>query len=140
MSQIRNMLRALAYDHGGLPGLIVSRLDHALSMFDNSPAATLVCGRIEEGREERTFHWTDVGHLPPLLIGADGASTAARNWTTAVATDGPLTDRGVELQLLLTPRPVSGSVTDTRSRPPACRRCRPRPGNANSPGASRRGL
>ncbi|MEU1608088.1 PP2C family protein-serine/threonine phosphatase, partial [Micromonospora matsumotoense] len=72
MSQIRNMLRALAYDHGGPPDLIVSRLDRALSMFDDPPTATLVCGRIEEGRDGYTFRWSNAGHLPPLLIGADG--------------------------------------------------------------------
>lgn len=72
MGQIRNMLRALAYDHGGPPSLIVSRLDHALTMFDDPPTATLVCGRIEEGRDGYTFRWSNAGHLPPLLIGADG--------------------------------------------------------------------
>jgi hypothetical protein len=72
MSQIRNMLRALAYDRGGPPGVLVSRLDHALSMFDDPPTATLVCGLIEGGRGGYTFRWSNAGHLPPLLIGADG--------------------------------------------------------------------
>ncbi|MGJ3561903.1 PP2C family protein-serine/threonine phosphatase [Streptomyces sp. INA 01156] len=47
MGQIRNMLRALAFDRGGPPGLVVSRLDHALTMFEEPPTATLVFGRIE---------------------------------------------------------------------------------------------
>ncbi|MFE1882783.1 PP2C family protein-serine/threonine phosphatase [Streptomyces diastatochromogenes] len=72
MSQIRNMLRALAYDHCGPPSLIVSRLDHALSMLDDPPTATLLCGRIEGGRDGYTLRWSNAGHLPPLLIGADG--------------------------------------------------------------------
>ncbi|MGW4561598.1 PP2C family protein-serine/threonine phosphatase [Streptomyces sp. NPDC004561] len=75
MGQIRNMLRALAYDRCEPPGLVVSRLDHALTMFDEPPTATLVLGRLERGPDpggQYTFGWSNAGHLPPLLIGADG--------------------------------------------------------------------
>lgn len=74
MGQIRSMLRAIVLDRGGPPGLIVSRLDRALTMFAESPTATLVLGRIERGRGEGgeyTFSWSNAGHLPPLLVGAD---------------------------------------------------------------------
>ncbi|WP_234534852.1 PP2C family protein-serine/threonine phosphatase [Streptomyces shenzhenensis] len=77
MGQIRNMLRALAFDRGEPPGLVVSRLDQALTMFDEPPTATLVFGRIEPGRGEAgqyTFGWSNAGHLPPLLVGADGST------------------------------------------------------------------
>lgn len=77
MGQIRNMLRALALDRGEPPGQVMSRLDHALTMFDDPPTATLVLGRIERGREEGgeyTFSWSNAGHLPPLLVGADGST------------------------------------------------------------------
>ncbi|MCX4884844.1 PP2C family protein-serine/threonine phosphatase [Streptomyces turgidiscabies] len=77
MGQIRNMLRALALDRGEPPGQVMSRLDHALTMFDDPPTATLVLGRIERGREgggEYTFSWSNAGHLPPLLVGADGST------------------------------------------------------------------
>ncbi|WP_431965834.1 PP2C family protein-serine/threonine phosphatase [Actinacidiphila sp. bgisy160] len=77
MGQIRNMLRALAFDRGEPPGLVVSRLDHALTMFDEPPTATLVFGRIEPGRGEAgqyTFTWSNAGHLPPLLVSADGST------------------------------------------------------------------
>lgn len=75
MGQIRSMLRAIALDRCGPPGLVVSRLDHALTTFEDPPTATLVFGRIERGREEAgeyTFGWSNAGHLPPLLVGADG--------------------------------------------------------------------
>ncbi|WP_406430159.1 SpoIIE family protein phosphatase [Streptomyces sp. NBC_00631] len=77
MGQIRNMLRAIALDRGEPPGLVVSRLDRALTMFDEPPTATLVFGRIERGRAEGgpyTFGWSNAGHLPPLLVGADGST------------------------------------------------------------------
>ncbi|MFJ3338459.1 PP2C family protein-serine/threonine phosphatase [Streptomyces sp. NPDC086766] len=77
MGQIRNMLRALAFDRGEPPGQVVSRLDHALTMFEEPPTATLVFGRIEAGRGEAgqyTFGWSNAGHLPPLLVGADGTT------------------------------------------------------------------
>ncbi|MFE2089455.1 PP2C family protein-serine/threonine phosphatase [Streptomyces sp. NPDC059460] len=77
MGQIRNMLRAIALDRCGPPGLIMSKLDHALTMFDDPPTATLILGRIEHGRAEGggyTFGWSNAGHLPPLLVGADGST------------------------------------------------------------------
>lgn len=75
MGQIRNMLRALAYDRGGPPSLVVSKLDAALTMFGEPTVATLVLGRIERGGESEdayTFRWTNAGHPPPLLVAADG--------------------------------------------------------------------
>lgn len=74
MGQIRNMLRALVYDHGGPPSLVVSKLDRALTMFAEPPTATMVLGRIEHADGRYTFRWSNAGHPPPLLIGADGGS------------------------------------------------------------------
>jgi hypothetical protein len=77
MGQLRNMLRALAFDRGGPPGRVVSRLDQTLTMFEEPPIATLVLGRIERGhgeRQEYAFRWSNAGHLPPLLVGADGST------------------------------------------------------------------
>ncbi|MEU5591319.1 GAF domain-containing SpoIIE family protein phosphatase [Streptomyces sp. NPDC020298] len=74
MGQIRDMLRALAFDRCGPPGLVVSRLDRALTMFEDPPTATLVFGRLERTREGYTFGWSNAGHPPPLLIGPDGST------------------------------------------------------------------
>ncbi|WBO67832.1 PP2C family protein-serine/threonine phosphatase [Streptomyces camelliae] len=77
MGQIRNMLRAIALDRDGPPGLIMSRLDRTLTMLTDPPTATLVLGRIERGGGEGgeyTFGWSNAGHLPPLLVGADGST------------------------------------------------------------------
>ncbi|MEU8972181.1 GAF domain-containing SpoIIE family protein phosphatase [Streptomyces monashensis] len=77
MGQIRNMLRAIALDRSGPPGLVMSRLDHVLTMLADPPTATLLLGRIERDRgrgEAYTFGWSNAGHLPPLLVGADGST------------------------------------------------------------------
>lgn len=77
MGQIRNMLRAIVLDRSGPPGLVLSRLDHALTMLADPPTATLVLGRITRagtGGGEYTFGWSNAGHLPPLLVGADGST------------------------------------------------------------------
>ncbi|UXY17361.1 SpoIIE family protein phosphatase [Streptomyces cynarae] len=74
MGQIRNMLRALAFDRCGPPGLVVSRLDHTLTMFEDPPTATLVFGRLERTPEGYTFGWSNAGHPPPLQIGPDGST------------------------------------------------------------------
>jgi serine phosphatase RsbU (regulator of sigma subunit) len=53
--------------------VIVSKLDDVVGTLDDPPAATLVLGRLEErSAGEYTFHWTNAGHPPPLLITQDG--------------------------------------------------------------------
>jgi serine phosphatase RsbU (regulator of sigma subunit) len=74
MSQIRNMLRALAFDRCGPPGLVVSRLDHTLTMFEDPPTATLVFGRLDWTPEGYVFGWSNAGHPPPLLVAPDGST------------------------------------------------------------------
>lgn len=74
MGQIRNMLRALAFDRCEPPGLVLSRLDRALTMFEDPPTATLVFGRLERDRGGYIFRWSNAGHPPPLLIGADAST------------------------------------------------------------------
>ncbi|MGV9358313.1 PP2C family protein-serine/threonine phosphatase [Streptomyces misionensis] len=74
MGQIRNMLRALAYDHGGPPSLVVSKLDRALTMFTEPPTATLVLARVERTGGEYVLRWSNAGHPPPLLVEADGTA------------------------------------------------------------------
>ncbi|MFB7461788.1 PP2C family protein-serine/threonine phosphatase [Streptomyces sp. NPDC056188] len=75
MGQIRNMLRALAFDRCGPPSLIVNRLDRALTAVDEPPAATLVLARIErDPAAGYVLSWTNAGHPPPLLITAEGTA------------------------------------------------------------------
>lgn len=73
MAEVRNMLRALAWDRQEPPSLIMRRLDEAMTNTSDAPMATAVFARIE-GPEGGPwyFHWVNAGHPPPLLVTADG--------------------------------------------------------------------
>nr|BFD82361.1 SpoIIE family protein phosphatase [Streptomyces sp. Xyl84] len=75
MAEVRNMLRALAWDHGKPPSLIMCRLDEAVTNTSDAPMATLVFARIEgpEGGPWR-LNWVNAGHPPPLLVTRDGGT------------------------------------------------------------------
>ncbi|MFC8225894.1 SpoIIE family protein phosphatase [Streptomyces sp. NPDC057287] len=73
MAEVRNMLRALAWDRTEPPSLIMRRLDEAMTHTSDAPMATCVFARIE-GAEGGPWelHWVNAGHPPPLLVTADG--------------------------------------------------------------------
>lgn len=73
MAEVRNMLRALAWDHQEPPSVIMRRLDEAVTNTSDAPMATLVFARVEgpEGGPWQ-LHWVNAGHPPPLLITPDG--------------------------------------------------------------------
>ncbi|OKI13114.1 PAS sensor protein [Nocardiopsis sp. TSRI0078] len=73
MAEVRNMLRALAWDRQGPPSLIMRRLDEAMTNTSDAPMATAVLARVE-GPEGGPWnlHWVNAGHPPPLLVTADG--------------------------------------------------------------------
>ncbi|WP_193776694.1 SpoIIE family protein phosphatase [Streptomyces sp. E2N166] len=73
MAEVRNMLRALAWDHQEPPSVIVRRLDEAVTNTSDAPMATLVFARVvgPEGGPWQ-LHWVNAGHPPPLLITRDG--------------------------------------------------------------------
>ncbi|MFD0655071.1 PP2C family protein-serine/threonine phosphatase [Streptomyces malaysiensis subsp. malaysiensis] len=73
MGQLRNMLRALAYDRGDDPAGIMSRLDTVMLGLTSIELVTAVIARIETPAEGAwRLHWTNAGHLPPLLAQPDG--------------------------------------------------------------------
>lgn len=76
MSQLRNMLRALAYDNGDDPANVMSRLDAVMQGLTSIELVTAVIARIDTptGRPWR-LRWTNAGHLPPLLAQPDGRIT-----------------------------------------------------------------
>ncbi|WP_165990151.1 SpoIIE family protein phosphatase [Streptomyces sp. YIM 98790] len=75
MAEVRNMLRALAWDRREPPSLIMRRLDEAMTNTSDAPMATVVFARLEggEGGPWR-LHWVNAGHPPPLLTTADGGT------------------------------------------------------------------
>ncbi|WP_395571680.1 SpoIIE family protein phosphatase [Streptomyces sp. BK79] len=73
MAEVRNMLRALAWNHQEPPSTIMKCLDEAVTNTSDAPMATLVFARVEgpEGGPWR-LHWVNAGHPPPLLVTRDG--------------------------------------------------------------------
>ncbi|WP_016823597.1 SpoIIE family protein phosphatase [Streptomyces viridosporus] len=73
MAEVRNMLRALAWDHQEPPSVIMRRLDEAVTHTSDAPMATLVFARVE-GEEGGPWqlHWVTAGHPPPLLVTGEG--------------------------------------------------------------------
>jgi serine phosphatase RsbU (regulator of sigma subunit) len=78
MGQIRSILRGIAYDRPESPARILTRVDRVLTGLHITSMATALVARIEQTEEEarrglRTVRWSSAGHLPPLLLRADGS-------------------------------------------------------------------
>ncbi|AWL42417.1 DNA-binding protein [Streptomyces sp. SM18] len=73
MGQLRNMLRALAYDSEDHPAGVMSRLDKVMQGLTRIELVTAVVARVETppGRPWR-LHWSNAGHPPPLLAQQNG--------------------------------------------------------------------
>ncbi|MEU6476563.1 GAF domain-containing SpoIIE family protein phosphatase [Streptomyces sp. NPDC047017] len=73
MGQLRNMLRALAYDSGDDPAGVMRRLDGVMQGLTGIELVTAVIARLEtRPTGPWRLHWTNAGHPPPLLAQPDG--------------------------------------------------------------------
>ncbi|WP_308469945.1 SpoIIE family protein phosphatase [Kineococcus rubinsiae] len=77
MGQLRGLLRGIAYTTGGTPAEVLSGLDAAMQGLQVDTTATALVARIEQSPAEheqglRQLRFSSAGHLPPLLLGADG--------------------------------------------------------------------
>jgi hypothetical protein len=80
MGQLRGLMRALAYDNDEAPAATLTRADRTARGLAVANLATAILARVErhpdvpvDGR--RLFRWSNAGHVPPVLLGPDGAST-----------------------------------------------------------------
>jgi len=81
MGQLRNLLRATAYVLLEPPAAVLGALDRTMAGLEVDALATAVLARVEQPPEQaargtRLLRWCNAGHLPPLLLRADGSATA----------------------------------------------------------------
>jgi serine phosphatase RsbU (regulator of sigma subunit) len=70
MSQIRNLLRGIAYALPKRPARVLSALNDAMSGLAVDVFATAVLAQIELPSHE--LRWSNAGHVPPVLLDAAG--------------------------------------------------------------------
>jgi len=76
MGQLRNLVRGVAYSLDETPAGVLRGLDRAMVGLDVGVIATAVLAQVQEreagGRGRVRLSWSNAGHPPPVLIGADG--------------------------------------------------------------------
>ncbi|MFD7312125.1 SpoIIE family protein phosphatase [Promicromonospora sp. NPDC059942] len=85
MGQIRSLVRAIGYDSQETPARVLERVDAAIDglALGSSATATALVACVEQpaargGDQARTVRWSSAGHLPPILVRADGTSEILR--------------------------------------------------------------
>jgi serine phosphatase RsbU (regulator of sigma subunit) len=105
MGQLRGLLRALAYDNDEPPAATLTRVEHAARGLAVSTLATVVLARIERHPDvpvagTRVLRWSNAGHLPPVVLAADGTTTLLEtrpDLMLGVDPDAPRADHTTEL-------------------------------------------
>ena len=77
MSQLRGLLRGIAYDSPEGPAQVLVRLDAAIAGLQLGALATVLVGRLEQTEGDRAagthrLRWANAGHPPPLVVAPDG--------------------------------------------------------------------
>lgn len=75
MGQLRGLLRALAYDDGAPLGELLGRVERAAQGLGVATMATVLVARLcPVPGGARELRWSSAGHLPPVLLAADGTT------------------------------------------------------------------
>ncbi|WP_409332101.1 PP2C family protein-serine/threonine phosphatase [Trujillonella humicola] len=73
MAQARGLLRGLAQSVVGSPAAVLSALDRALHDLGIGALVTITVATVDERSADGVhLRWSNAGHPPPVLIGADG--------------------------------------------------------------------
>ncbi|TNM67358.1 GAF domain-containing protein [Streptomyces sp. NP160] len=80
MGQLRNLVRGIAFTLGEPPARLLAAVDRAAAGLGITTVATAVVAQVEQTPEHRAagtrlLRWSNAGHLPPLLITADGRAS-----------------------------------------------------------------
>ncbi|MFE7507729.1 SpoIIE family protein phosphatase [Promicromonospora sp. NPDC057488] len=85
MGQIRSLVRAIGYDSQETPARVLERVDAAIDglALGASATATALVACVEQpdgpgGDEARAVRWSSAGHLPPVVVRADGTTEILR--------------------------------------------------------------
>ena len=102
MAQLRGLLRGIAYDSADGPARVLGRLDTAIEGLGLGAMATVLVARLTPGPGGRaTLRWSSAGHLPPAVVGRDGAARlldgGRADLLLGVRPGGPRTESEVEL-------------------------------------------
>ena len=78
MGQLRNLVRGIAFTLGEPPAKVLAATDRAMAGLGIDTIATAIVAQVEQDQAHRAagtrlLRWSNAGHLPPLLIEADGA-------------------------------------------------------------------
>ena len=101
MGQLRSMMRLLGYHRTDSPAQVLARVDDAMAGLGVETMATAVLVQIEaaphDGRGDaggaRRIQWSNAGHLPPMVVRADGAVEALETVPEALLGLDPATRR-----------------------------------------------
>ncbi|CCG02631.1 PP2C family protein-serine/threonine phosphatase [Blastococcus saxobsidens] len=98
MGQIRSILRGIAYDRPEGPAGILARVDDVLTGLHVGTLATALVARLElpsdqAGAGQRILRWSSAGHLPPVLLRADGRVQLLRSTPERLLGSGTVSPR-----------------------------------------------
>lgn len=93
MGQVRNLVRGLSFNSTDGPARVLSCLDVALRALDLDTLATATIAHVETDATGRRLHWSNAGHLPPLLREPDGTVRILDGTTDLLLGVDPRTDR-----------------------------------------------
>jgi serine phosphatase RsbU (regulator of sigma subunit)/PAS domain-containing protein len=114
MGQVRTLLRGIAYDSQDTPAGVLRRVDAAMRGLAVDTLATAVVARIDppcgSASSARRLRWSNAGHLPPMLVRADGSVEELPGDNLLLGFD-PATPRA-DAELLLHPHDTLLLYTD----------------------------
>ncbi|MEV0603103.1 SpoIIE family protein phosphatase [Streptomyces sp. NPDC050315] len=113
MAQVRNMLRAFAWEHTEAPSVTVDRLDRALVHISDVQLATMILAQVERAQAgDWQLRWTNAGHPPPLLVHDDGRVCFLEHGAADLVLGTELSPARTDFRQALPPRSTVVLYTD----------------------------
>jgi serine phosphatase RsbU (regulator of sigma subunit) len=85
MGQLRGLLRGIATYSDGAPAEVLRGLDTSMATLQTRTIATAAVARFEQTPDElergvTRMRWANAGHLPPMVVNADGSVAELASW------------------------------------------------------------